>query len=77
MSSILAIEFGLRLPERFELGAAGARDDLDDAAGGVRRSARVLGAEALVVVVMAIEDEVSAARVQGVPERSNRAVGSV
>ena len=49
--------------------AAGADDELADAAVAILPAAGVLRREALVVVVVAVDDDVGAGRVEGLPER--------
>ena len=55
---------------------ARTRDDLDDASGRVQVSVRVLRREALVVVGVAVHDQVSVVVVEVLPERLYSSVGS-
>src|SRR4029077_14805874 len=59
--------------ERTQFGAARAHDEFPDPARAVLVPCRVLWREPLVVVVVAVDDEVRAGRVQGTPERLDRA----
>src|SRR4051812_15441851 len=55
--------------ERTLLGAAGPHDELTDATLAVLMPARVLWRESLVVVIVAVDDEVRTGRVERTPER--------
>src|SRR5207253_11118242 len=67
---------GLAPGPRRALGAgpAGARNDFADAEGGIDRAGGRLWREALVVVVMPIEDELCSGLVQRLPQRPGRSV---
>ena len=60
---------GDRGPDRVVAAAAGPDDELAKAGGGVERSRGGLGSEALVVVVVRVEDDVGAGLVERLPQR--------
>src|SRR5260370_21580979 len=59
---------GLRFAKASLIFAAGADDELTDAAGRVGNSVRVLRSETLVVVIVAVQYNVRAGRVKIIPE---------
>src|SRR5215210_555287 len=57
--------------------APGTHDELPDASSGVGYPARCLGGEALVVVVVSVQDHIRAGGIQGVPGRYHLRVAAV
>ncbi len=60
---------GFRRAERTVALSAGANDKFTDAAFGIGSTVRRLRSEALVVVIVAVDDDVGIRSVEGIPER--------